>query len=103
MPSLPSCRRFHSTGKNQMSKIEIARLYARTRNDGAVTLSGSIGYTGRLRIEPNANKVEGDDRSPDFIAYIEEKQSAPATPYRGAQLLPPQRPAAAFIEGEIVE
>ncbi len=86
-----------------MSKIELARLYARTRADGAVTLSGSIGYTGRLRIEPNANKVEGDDRSPDFIAYIEEKQRAPATPYRGAQLMPPQRPVAAFVEGEIVE
>ncbi len=26
-----------------------------------------------------------------------------ATPYRGAQLLPPQRPVAAFVEGEVVE
>jgi hypothetical protein len=74
-------------------KIELARLYARTRNDGAVTLSGSVGYTGRLRIEPNSAKIEGDDRSPDFIAYIEEKQSAPAQAYRGPQLTAP-RPTA---------
>lgn len=96
-------------------KIELARLYARTRHDGAVTLSGSVGYNGRLRIEPNAAKIDGDDRSPDFIAYIEEKQTAPATPYKGPQLTArptasistPRRPAVALpdhaIEGEIVD
>jgi hypothetical protein len=94
-------------------KIELARLYARTRHDGAVTLSGSIGYNGRLRIEPHAAKIEGDDRSPDFIAYIEEKQSAPATTYRGPQLT--ARPVSAapraalpqrhdhVVEGEVVD
>jgi hypothetical protein len=86
-----------------MSKIEIARLYARTRNDGAVTLSGRIGYDGRLRIEPNPNKVDGDDKSPDFLAFIESAEPRAATPYRGAQLVPPQRPVAAFVEGEVVE
>jgi hypothetical protein len=92
-------------------KIELARLYARTRHDGAVTLSGSVGYNGRLRIEPNAAKVDGDDRSPDFIAYIEEKNTAPATPYKGPQLT--ARPVSAapraalprhdYIEGEVIE
>jgi hypothetical protein len=92
-------------------KIELARLYARTRHDGAVTLSGSVGYNGRLRIEPNAAKVDGDDRSPDFIAYIEEKNTAPATPYKGPQLT--ARPVSAapraltqhqyVVEGEVVD
>jgi hypothetical protein len=86
-----------------MSKIEIARLYARTRSDGAVTLSGRIGYDGRLRIVPNENKVEGDDKSPDFLAFIETAEPKSAQPYRGPQLLPPQRPVAAFVEGEVVE
>ncbi len=94
-------------------KIELARLYARTRHDGAVTLSGSVGYNGRLRIEPNAAKIDGDDRSPDFIAYIEEKQSAPTTTYRGPQLtarpVAPQPRHAALpvhdhaVEGEVVD
>lgn len=92
-------------------KIELARLYARTRADGAVTLSGSIGYNGRLRIEPNTAKVDGDDRSPDFIASIEEKQSAPTTPYRGPQLQAPAVSAAPraltqhqyVVEGEVVD
>ncbi len=86
-----------------MSKIEIARLYARTRNDGAVTLSGRIGYDGRLRIVPNENKVEGDEKSPDFLAFIESAEPRAATPYRGAQIMPPQRAAPAFVEGEVVE
>lgn len=92
-------------------KIELARLYARTRHDGAITLSGSIGYNGRLRIEPNPAKVDGDDRSPDFIAYVEEKNTAPTTPYRGPQLQ--ARPAVSaaprpaltqheYVEGEVV-
>ena len=95
-------------------KIELARLYARTRNDGAVTLSGSIGYNGRLRISPNPDKIVGDDRSPDFIAEIEEKQSAPAQAYRGPQLTAPrpmpQQPRRAAlpspdfaVEGEVVD
>lgn len=86
-----------------MSRIEIARLYARTRNDGATTLSGRMGYDGRLRIEPNPNKVEGDDRSPDFIAFMEYAEPKAPKPYTGPQLRPPSRPMAAFVEGEIVE
>jgi hypothetical protein len=86
-----------------MSRIEIARLYAKTRRDGAVTLSGRIGYDGRLRIEPNPNKIDSDEKSPDVLAFIESAEPRAATPYRGAQIMPPQRPAPAFVEGEIVE
>jgi hypothetical protein len=88
-------------------KIELARLYARQRRDGATTLSGRVGYNGRLRIEPNPNKVEGDDKSPDFIATIEERPDDGAAPYKGAQLVParPMRPSAppAFVEGEVID
>jgi hypothetical protein len=87
-----------------MNRIEIARLYARQRNDGATTLSGRIGYDGRLRVIPNPNKVEGDDRSPDFIAYIETAEPKANAPYAGVQLQqPPRQSPRAFVEGEIVE
>jgi hypothetical protein len=53
-------------------KIEIARLYERTNKKGVKTLSGRFGYTGRLRIEPNPQHDPNDERSPQFIAYVEE-------------------------------
>jgi len=85
-------------------RITIAKLYARQRRDGATTLSGKMGYDGRLRIEPNPAKIEGDDKSPDFLAFIEyaEPKAAPvAVPYRGPQLFP-VRPLQC-LEGEVVE
>ena len=85
-----------------MNRIELARLYARTRRDGATTLSGRMGYDGRLRIEPNPAKVEGDDKSPDFIAYLETAEPRAAKPYNGPQLRVP-RNTPALVEGEIVE
>jgi hypothetical protein len=87
-----------------MNRIEIARLYARQRNDGATTLSGRMGYDGRLRIEPNPNHNPDDAKSPDFLAYIEYAEPKAAKPYSGVQLQhPPQRQPRAFVEGEIVE
>jgi hypothetical protein len=100
-----------------MSRIELAKMYSRTRYDGAPTLSGRIG-SARLRIEPNPQHDPQDPKSADFLAFIEEvpPQSAPATPYRGPQLgaprpmesvSAPRRPAAALpdfaIEGEVVD
>lgn len=87
-----------------MNRIEIARLYARERNDGAVTLSGRIGYDGRLRVEPNPNHDPNNEKSPDFIAYIETAEPKQAKPYTGVQLQqPPRQAPRAFVEGEIVE
>jgi hypothetical protein len=100
-------------------QIKLAQLYARQRADGAITLSGTMGYNGRLRILPNPDKVEGDTKSPDFIAYLEERSDNYARPYNGPQLLPQaprptpqvprpsQRPALPqaqnFVEGEIMD
>lgn len=89
-----------------MSRIEIARLYARQRRDGATTLSGRIGYDGRLRIEPNPDHDPANDRSPAFLAFIEYAEPNAAKPYTGPQLLPARpapRPARAIVEGELVE
>jgi hypothetical protein len=87
-----------------MSRITIAKLYARTRNDGAVTLSGRMGYDGRLRVEPNPNHDPDDAKSPDFLAFIEYAEPKQAKPYTGAQLhQPPRQSPRAFVEGEIVE
>jgi hypothetical protein len=94
-----------------MSRIEIAKLYSRTRFDGAPTLSGRIGAA-RLRIEPNPNHDAADPKSPDWLAFIEEApQTAPTGQYRGPQLT--ARPVSAsprpalpqrheYVEGEIV-
>lgn len=79
-----------------------------------------MGWNGRLRIEPNPAKVEGDDRSPDFIAFLEEnaqQQQQQTQTYKGPQLTAPApqprittaRPAALpaygdrAVEGEIVD
>jgi hypothetical protein len=70
-----------------------------------------VGYNGRLKILPNPDKVEGDDRSPDFLAFIEERAPAQSQPYKGPQLQPvganhtrPALPQARnYVEGELVE
>ncbi len=85
-----------------MNRIEIARLYAKTRHDGAVVLSGRMGYNGMLRVLPNPDFDPDNPKSPPFIAYMEEAPPKDAQPYRGPQLLP-QRGPRAFTEGEIVE
>lgn len=72
-----------------MSRITIAKLYARERNDGAVTLSGKIGYDGRLRVEPNPDYNPDDERSPGFLAFIEYAEPKQAKPYTGVQLQQP--------------
>lgn len=84
-------------------RIELARLYAKTRHDGAVVLSGRIGYGGMLRVIPNPDFDPDEPKSPSFIAYIEEAPAKGAAPYKGPQLAPPQRPPRAFVEGEIVD
>ncbi len=87
-----------------MNKITIAKLYARTRHDGAVTLSGKLGYDGRLRIEPNPEHNPDDERSPGFIASIEYAEPKATQPYSGVQLQqPPRQAPRAFVEGEIVD
>lgn len=83
-------------------RIELARLYAKTRRDGATTLSGRMGYDGRLRIEPNPQHNPDDPKSPDFLAFIEYAEPN-AAPFKGPQLMAPQRPPHAFTEGVIVE
>jgi hypothetical protein len=95
-----------------MSRIEIAKLYSRTRFDGAPTLSGRIGAA-RLRIEPNPNHDAADPKSPDWLAFIEEApQSAPTGQYRGPQLTARPTASAApraltqhqyVVEGEVVD
>ncbi len=57
-------------------KVELARLYSRTRNDGATVLSGRMGFNGMLRVVPNPDYP----KSPSFIAYLEE--APPKTPRR---------------------
>jgi hypothetical protein len=89
-------------------RIEIARLYARTRRDGATTLSGRIGYDGRLRVEPNPNHDPTNEKSPAFLAFIESAEPKAAAPYTGVQLMAqvarqPQRGGHELVEGEIVE
>jgi hypothetical protein len=97
------------------NRIEIAKLYSRTRFDGAPTLSGRIGAA-RLRIEPNPAHDPDNPKSADWLAFIEEPpaQQPNAQPYRGPQLparpmahqQPQQRrqlPAHDYIEGEVVE
>lgn len=84
-------------------RITIAKLYARTRNDGAVTLSGRMGYDGRLRVEPNPDHEPGNEKSPEFLAFIEYAEPKQAQPYTGPQLHPPQRQPRAIVEGEIVQ
>jgi hypothetical protein len=93
------------------NRIEIAKLYSRTRFDGAPTLSGRIGAA-RLRIEPNPQHDPQDPKSPDWLAFIEEApaQQPNAGEYRGPQL--PTRPKAPprgalpahheYVEGEVV-
>jgi hypothetical protein len=71
-------------------KIEIARLYARQRRDGATTLSGKMGYNGTLRIVPNPDKDADDPKSPDFIAFLEERETDAPSRYNGPQLRAPQ-------------
>jgi hypothetical protein len=101
-----------------MSRIELCKLYSRTRFDGAPTLSGRMGAA-RLRIEPNPNHDADDPKSPDFLAFIEEApaQQPNAQPYRGPQLTarpvaqPPRRAlpqshvpfSDSYVEGEVVE
>jgi hypothetical protein len=87
-----------------MNRIEIARLYAKERGDGATILSGRMGYNGMLRVFPNPDFDPGDNRSPSFIAYLEEAPPKDAAPYKGPRLAaPPARAPRAFTEGEVVE
>jgi len=86
-----------------MNRIEIARLYAKERNDGATILSGRMGYNGMLRVVPNPDYDPDNAKSPAFIAYLEEVPSKDAAPYKGPQLAPMARAPRAFVEGEIVE
>jgi hypothetical protein len=86
-----------------MSRIEIARLYAKTRRDGATTLSGRVGYDGRLRIEPNPKHDPDDPKSPGFLAFIEYAEPNAAAPFKGPQIMAPTRTPHAITEGEIVD
>lgn len=83
-------------------RIELARLYAKTRRDGATTLSGRVGYDGRLRIEPNPQHDPDDPKSPDFLAFIEYAQPQTA-PFKGPQIIAPTRTPRALVESEIVD
>lgn len=87
-------------------KVELCRLYAKTRADGATVLSGRLGYDGMLRVLPNENYDPDDPKSPSFIAYIEQAPPKGTTPYRGPQLQVPTSARALrehAIEGEIVD
>jgi hypothetical protein len=84
-------------------KIEIARLYAKTRHDGATVLSGRMGFNGMLRVMPNPDFDPDNAKSPSFIAYLEEAPPKDTQPYRGPQLATPTRTPHAITEGEIVD
>lgn len=84
-------------------RVTIAKLYARTRNDGAVTLSGRMGYDGRLRVEPNPDYEPGNEKSPEFLAFIEYAEPRGSQTYTGPQLQAPARRPSQLVEGEIVE
>jgi hypothetical protein len=68
-------------------KVELSRLYARVRADGATVLSGRIGYDGMLRVEPNPDYDPNNPKSPAFLAFMEQAPPKQTQPYREGEIV----------------